>query len=265
MTPTRPLFLVLIAPVLITGCGGHIAKNSSSTSNAKRRSPAAIVSSRNTEATIARRFATAYARYLDGKLPAAALPDATSTTRTQAGPTIPPARRTGPLTIQSITPIPATATFIVAWRDRARVFNAQLTLRWMSEAWLVVSVQSPDLDTILATAPSPVPQPAGSGSAEHAANVFIGAYLAWLYRHAPLQAITTATAALLTGLKLSPPRIPPTMQARHPKVVAIAMQRRGHGWQALANIADGHETYELVLTVIQTRGRWLISNVSLSQ
>ena len=135
----------------------------------------------------------------------------------------------------------------------------------VSEGWLVVSVQSPDLDTILATAPSPVPQPAGSGSAEHAADVFIGAYLAWLYRHAPLQAITAATGALLAGLKLSPPRVPPTMQVRHPKVVAIAMQRRGRGWQALANIDDGQETYELVVVVVQTHGRWLVSNVSLPQ
>ena len=40
------------------------------------------------------------------------------------------------------------------------------------------------------------------------------------------------------------------------------MQRRGHGWQALPNISDGHETYELVLTVAHTHGRWLVSNVS---
>ena len=265
MTPTRPLPLVLIAAVLVAGCGAHTTTSTSSTPNAKKRSPAAIVNSRQNGATIARRFATAYGRYLDGQLSIAALPDATSTARTQAGPTIPPARRTGPLVVTSVTPIPATSTFTVAWRDRARVFTAQLTLRWMSEGWLVVSVQSPDLDTILATAPAPAPQAVGSGSAEHAADVFIGAYLAWLYRHAPLQAITAATAALLTGLKLSPPRIPPTMQVRHPKVVAIAMQRRGRGWQALANIDDGQETYELVVVVVQTHGRWLVSNVSLPQ
>ena len=48
------------------------------------------------------------------------------------------------------------------------------------------------------------------------------------------------------------------MQVRHPKVVAIAMQRRGRGWQALANIDDGLETYELVVVVVQTHGRWLV-------
>ena len=39
------------------------------------------------------------------------------------------------------------------------------------------------------------------------------------------------------------------MRSLQPKVAAIAMQRRGRGWQALPNIIDGHETYELVLTV----------------
>ncbi len=52
------------------------------------------------------------------------------------------------------------------------------------------------------------------------------------------------------------------MQSLAAKVAAIAMQRHGDGWRALANISDGHETYELVLTVAQTRGTWLVSNVS---
>ncbi len=52
------------------------------------------------------------------------------------------------------------------------------------------------------------------------------------------------------------------MQALRPNVEAIAMQRRDHGWQALSNISDGHETYELVLTVAHTRGQWLVNKVS---
>ena len=109
--------------------------------------------------------------------------------------------------------------------------------------------------------PPPAPPP-GSAAAENAARLFLRGYLPWLYGQAPLRAITAATSGLLADLKAHPPRIPPTMQALRPKVAAIAMQRRGHGWQALPNISDGHETYELVLTVAQTRGRWLVSNVS---
>ena len=47
-----------------------------------------------------------------------------------------------------------------------------------------------------------------------------------------------------------------------PKVAAIAMQRRGHAWQALPNITDGQETYELALTLTQIHDRWLVSHVS---
>jgi hypothetical protein len=52
------------------------------------------------------------------------------------------------------------------------------------------------------------------------------------------------------------------MHSLRPKLVAIALQRRGGGWQALPNITDGRETYELVLTITQTRVRWLVSGVS---
>jgi hypothetical protein len=92
--------------------------------------------------------------------------------------------------------------------------------------------------------------------------MFIGGYLAWLYGQAPLRAVRTATSGLLAGFKAHPPRVPPTMQALRPTVETIAMQRRGRGWQALANISDGHETYELVLTIAHARGRWLVSTIS---
>ena len=52
------------------------------------------------------------------------------------------------------------------------------------------------------------------------------------------------------------------MRSLHPKLAAIALQRHRGGWQALPNITDGRETYELVLTITQTRGRWLVSGVS---
>ena len=40
------------------------------------------------------------------------------------------------------------------------------------------------------------------------------------------------------------------------------MQHSARGWQALANINDTQETYELVLTVEQTANSWLVNNVS---
>ena len=64
------------------------------------------------------------------------------------------------------------------------------------------------------------------------------------------------------GLSGRPPRVPLTMRSLHPKLAAIALQHDHDGWRALPNITDGHETYELVLTITQTRGRWLVSGVS---
>ena len=175
---------------------------------------------------------------------------------------ISPARRAGPVTVQSVQQIPTRPTFMITLRDRAHTFTAQLTPARVSSRWLIVAVTPPDLDTILAPAPRPIPQPAGSGQARHAARMFIGGYLTWLYGQAPLRAVRTATSGLLAGFKAHPSRVPPTMQALRPTIAAIGMQRHGRRWQALANISDGRETYELVLTIAQTRWRWLVSTVS---
>lgn len=138
-----------------------------------------------------------------------------------------------------------------------------MTLAEQHGCWLVVELTPPDFVQVFAPAgPPPAAPPPGSAGAANAARLFLRGYLPWLYGHAPLHAITDASRGLLANLKAHPPRVPPTMQSLQPKVAAIAMQRRGHGWQTLPNIGDGHETYELVLTVAQTHGRWLVSNVS---
>jgi len=260
---TASLLLALIAAAITAGCGAHATAGNSSISAAGGGSPAETAGSSTSGAAIARAFATAYGRYLDGQLHASALPDATSTARAQAGAMIPPARRAGSLAVQSVQQIPASPTFLIGLRDRAHTFTAQLTLAAVSGGWLVVAIAPPDLDTILAPAPRAIPEPAGSGPAEHAVRTFMSGYLAWLYDQAPLRAVTTATGGLLAGFKAHPPRVPLTMRTLRANVAAIAMQRREHRWQALANISDGQETYELVLTIAHTRGRWLVSNVSL--
>ena len=109
--------------------------------------------------------------------------------------------------------------------------------------------------------PPPAPPP-GSAGAQTAARLFLRGYLPWLYGHASLHAITAATTGLLADLRGHPPRVPSTMQSLRPKIAAIAMQRHSRGWQALPNIGDGHETYELSLTIAHTHGKWLVTNVS---
>src|SRR5207248_2151503 len=101
-----------------------------------------------------------------------------------------------------------------------------------------------------------------SRAPEHAARAFLAGYLPWLYGQGPLRAIHDTTRALLASVASRPPRVPLTMRSLHPKLVALAVQHHRGGWQALPNITDGRETYELVLTITQTRGRWLVSGVS---
>ena len=211
-------------------------------------------------------FAAAYVRFLDGAGTASGLPDATSTVHAlaaRAG-SIPAARRRGTLLITELrAAVGASDSYLLTARDDAHAFYAQMTLAEQHGRWLVAELTPPDFVQVFAPAgPPPPAAPRGSAAAENAARLFLRGYLPWLYGQAPLRAITAATSGLLADLKAHPPRIPATMQALRPKVAAIAMQRRGHGWQALPNISDGHETYELVLTVAQTRGRWLVSNVS---
>ena len=51
------------------------------------------------------------------------------------------------------------------------------------------------------------------------------------------------------------------MRPLHATFAAIGSNGTGGEWQALANVTDGQESYELVLTLTETRGRWLVSSV----
>jgi hypothetical protein len=265
---TRPRSLPAVAACLLAlaGCGGSHSK--SMTSGATRR--ASTTSTTNTAAAehvAVSQFAAAYVRFLDGDSIARGLPDATAGVRTLAGQSgsIPAARQRGTLVMTQLRPaVGNTGSYLLTARDDAHAFYAQMTLAEQHGHWLVVELTPPDFVQVFAPPGPPSPAlPPGSAGAQDAARLFLRGYLPWLYGHAPLRTITGATSRLLASLKTHPPRVPPTIQSLRPKVAAIAMQRRdGRSWQALPNINDGRETYELVLTVAQTRGRWLVSNVS---
>ena len=275
MSRRRPVLLVVsLAAILAGGCGsstsisthasqpgangsGTTAARSTSTTTATRRS-----TPRLTPPAVAAAFAGAYARYLDGLLPAAALPASTPTARAQAGPLIPPADRAGALVAQPLQPLSGGQTFAAQLRDRAHTFAVQLTVGRVGSRWLIVGLQAPDLDSILHTQNRPIPQPSGSAAAARAARAFIAGYLPWLYGQGQVSAIHDATAGLIGQLKAYPPNIPPSLQGLHPRLAALGMQRRAPGWQALANVTDGRQTYDLTLTVVRDHGRWLVSDVS---
>jgi len=155
------------------------------------------------------------------------------------------------------------SSYLLTARDDAHTFFAQLMLAEQRGRWLVVQLTPPDFVQVFAPAgPPPPPQPPGSTGAQIGAQRFLAGYLPWLYGQAPLHILTTATIGLVAGFKAHPPRVPQTMRALRPKVDAIALQRLGRRWLALANISDGNETYELVLTIAHAHGHWLVSNVS---
>jgi hypothetical protein len=268
---TRPRSLLAAACVLVlvlAGCGSgsHSKRSTSGTPRRASAQPPTTTTARRVEHTTAALLAAAYARFLSGAGATGGLPDTTPGVRALAGRVgaIPAARRRGTLLMTGLRPAAGAADrYLVTARDQAHTFYAQITLAERHGRWLVVALTPPDVVQALAPPgpPAPAPPP-GSGSAEDAARLFLGRYLPWLYGHAPLRTITAATSRLLASLKTHPPRVPPTIQSLRPKVAAIAMQRRGRSWQALSNINHGRETYELVLTVAQTRGRWLVSNVS---
>jgi hypothetical protein len=264
---TRPRSLLAVAACLLglAGCGGPHTPSKPTTSGATRRASSTTSQVAREDAAVSQ-FAAAYVRFLDGAGTAGGLPDATPSVRALAGRTgsIPAARRRGTLRMTELSPaVGASNSYLLTARDDAHAFYAQMTLGEAHGRWLVAELTPPDFVQVFAPAgPPPPPPPPGSAEAQDAARLFLRGYLPWLYGQAPLRGIAAATSGLLAGLKAHSPRIPPTMQELRPQVAAIAMQRRGRGWQALPNISDGHETYELVLTIAQTRGRWLVNNVS---
>jgi hypothetical protein len=278
MSPRRRVLLVAsLAAILAGGCGSSTsmsthapqpgASGSGATATAATRSTSSTPAARHsaprvTPAAVAAAFAGAYARYLDGLLSAAALPSSTPTARARAGPVIPPADRAGALSVQSLQPLAGGQTFAAQLRDRAHTFAAQLTVGRVGSRWQIVGLHAPDLDSILHTQNRPIPQPSGSAGAARAARAFMGGYLPWLYGEARVSAIHGATLALLGRLKAHPPNIPPSLQGLHPRLAALGMERHAPGWQALANVTDGRQTYDLTLTVVSDHGRWLVSDVS---
>ena len=213
-----------------------------------------------------RTFAVAYGAYLDGRVPAATLPDASASARSQVGPPIPAAQRGGTLALAAVAQIGGGPSYIVSLRDRAHTFGAQLTLTATARGWVVSAVSPPDLDTILGPPARPIQPPAGSGPAEQAARAFLAGYLTWLYGHGPADAIADATSSLRAQLKANPPNVPPAFQSRHGRLVALGLKSTpGDAWTGYASVTDGQETYELTVTVVHDHSRWLVSNVNSPQ
>jgi hypothetical protein len=247
--------------------GGPTGTVVTARSGPMRRQPAVTVVTRVTrnrgrssaaESAVVRAFAVTYGRYLDGRVPATALPDATPTAQAQAGAPIPAPSRAG---LPYIHRSAHANGFTVGYRDRAHSYSAQLALARRRARWQITQVAPPDLDSILRRSRA-IPLTSGSKVAATAARRFLYGYLSWLYGHARATAIHVASAQLIEQLKAHPPKVPATLRSVHPRLIALGTQRARGGWLALTNITAGQQTYELTVTVVRSRGQWRVTKVN---
>ena len=229
---------------------------STSTSTAPPR--AAVTS---TPRAVAIAFAVAYARYLQGVLPADRLPDCSPAARAmviQSGP-LPASLRVRRLRLTAVTGARgrwAARFAIIDGRGRGGV-SAELVLTATRTGWEVAEVVAPDLDTLLAT-PTPAVRPTGPTAARRAAMGFTDSYLAYTYAHAGVEALRDLTTRLRAMIAAHPPRVPQSVRARDPRVASLVLSRRGAEWVASANVTDGQNTYQVTSLVGRVDGRWLV-------
>ncbi len=254
------LLTAAVVGLSLSACGNSSGADHPGSSSRSANASSSPAPPRGSTQRIAWGFAAAYARYLDGQLPAAALPDATAAARSQAGARLPAAAHAGELAVASIQALPGQRSFVVGFSDRAHRFSAQLTVAPDHARWRVTQVLAPDLDSILRSS-APIRLPPRSHAASGAARQFLSGYLAWLFGQAPAIAIHDGTPPLVARLRAHPPRVPPTLRHVQLRLVAIGMQPVRGDWTALANVTDGQQTYELTLAVVRRGGRWLVNSV----
>jgi hypothetical protein len=260
------LTCALAAASLAGGCGTVAHLTRASTTGQPAHAAAEQVDRSGHSRTIsparaAAEYAALYAKYLDGRLPAAVLPALGSATLSELGPVIPRRARKGELAVQQVKRTPSGSTFSVELRDRIHVFGVQLTVGWTNARWAVSNVVAPDVDTILHSRTIPIPQPSRSVAAQRAARAFMSGYLRWLYGAGPLRANRDATSRLVARLNAHRPNVPPTFRGLHARLDSLGMQLAGSGWRAFALVTDPRATYDLVASIKLSAGRWLVTDV----
>ena len=211
--------------------------------------------------TVATTVARAYARYLDGQLPARRLPALTP----QALAT---ARNSGPLPARlHVTRVRLaslagggdswTAHFAIR-ADRGRqTTTAQLVLSATDGPWKLAELTPPGPDTLITPTP-PALQPGGPAAARRTALEFTNSYLAYTYNHLAAGQLRDLTPKLRVSIAATPPQVPANIRALHPRIASLALTRDGRRWLADANVTDGQDTYQVTSLLGDIRGDWLV-------
>ena len=253
----RPITTAAISFValVLAGCGSH-GRSYPNTSRSSTSSSTARV--RLTPRSAVVRFAQTYGEYLDGRLPAVRVAEASTI---DVGIRIAPDARTGRLQVTSVAPAPLGRPSAFVLRDRTHTIRFTVTIARVHDTFRVRSFTPPDLDSVAQAPPRAIAQPPGSAPAQRTARRFLTRFLAWVYRYGKASAIVNTTPQLAAQLKgPSPARVP--ARSLDPEVVAIGMVRsQGGGWTAEVNITDSERAYELQLKLVAAGGGWAVSHV----
>jgi hypothetical protein len=205
--------------------------------------PATVATS--TPRTVATRFAAAYARYLQGALPANRLPVLLPAARAmvvQSGP-LPARLRVRQLRLTAIYGARDgwTARFaILDGRGRGEV-SAELLLTHIRSRWEVAEVVAPDLETLLAG------RQWGSLSAISRTPTVTPASGRCATSHPSCAA---CSAAIRPGCRRASAGWSPASR--------LTLSSHRTEWVAGANVTDGQNTHQMISVVGRVGGRWLV-------
>ena len=205
-------------------------------------------------------FARGYLGYLDGRLPARSLPDASEGVRAGAAnpPPIPVAARRGALTLARIRVTyvrgALTGHAAVLGRDGAHTYGFSFGLGYLSGRWQVVSLVPPDVYTIVATR---YRQPAAPQTLRRAAAEFALGYAAYREgtRPSPPGGSPTIARQIAAGRDPLASAVPSHVE---PRLVSVALGPVVSGTAAAsAVLTDRGRKLRFVFDLEQSTGRWL--------
>jgi hypothetical protein len=115
------------------------------------------------------------------------------------------------------------------------------------------------------SAPAAKTSPGGAPSPEATtvSRAFLAGYLAYIYGSAPASRITDVTRSLIVSLEAHPPRVPPAMRARRPRILELHATPAPSGQLGVSAVVNdgGVIDYTVGLTLASQDGRLLVTGV----
>jgi hypothetical protein len=112
--------------------------------------------------------------------------------------------------------------------------------------------------------PAPAVSVVSPAAEERAAREFLGGYLGYVYGRDRAGDVRGATPAFIHSLLAFPPRVPPSMRARHPRIVALHLVQASAGALGVTAIINdgGLVDYPIALLLVRHGHRLLVSGLA---